>query len=97
MPFVYELKIATGEHPREFVQQLVSKGAIVDSGQAVATLTDGAMEFHVLAPRQGLLVEWLVEHGEEIEPGDALARIVCEGDPALVDDVRPVKLGGESQ
>ncbi len=40
------------------------------------------MEFHVPAPRQGLLAEWFVEHGDEIEPGDALTRIVCEGEQA---------------
>ena len=93
MPFVYELKIAAGEHPREFVQQLVPAGSLVGTGQPVATLTDGAMEFHVPAPRQGLLVEWLVEHGDEIEPGDTIARIVCEGTQENIEDVRPMRLG----
>ncbi len=32
MPFVYELKIAAGEPPREFVQQLVSAGSLVGLG-----------------------------------------------------------------
>lgn len=93
MPFVYELTIAAGEPPREFVQQLVPTGSIVNQGQPVATLTDGAMEYHVPAPRQGLLVEWLAQHGDEIEPGDALARIVCEGVQAEVDAVQLVRLG----
>jgi biotin carboxyl carrier protein len=97
MPFVYELKIAAGEHPAEFVQQLAPKGSMVEAGQPVATLTDGAMDFHVFAPRQGLLAEWLVEHGDEIEPGDVLARIVCEGAQIAIEDVRPVRLGGETQ
>ena len=93
MPFVYELKIAAGERPSEFVQQLVSKGSVIETGQPVATLTNSAMEFHVLAPRKGLLAEWLVEHGDEIEPGDVLARIACEGEPTAVEDVRPIRLG----
>ena len=93
MPFVYELTIAAGEPPREFVQQLASAGSIVSEGQSVATLTDGAMEYHVQAPRQGLLAEWLAKHGDEIEPGDAVARIVCEGAQVDVEAVRPIRLG----
>ena len=97
MPFIYELKIAAGEHPTEFVQQLVSKGSIIERGQPVATLTDGAMEFHVLAPQTGLLAEWLMQHGDEVEPGDVLARVVSEGNQAAVEAVRPLRLGGELQ
>lgn len=93
MPFVYEVRIAAEEAPREFVQQLAAAGTLVGTGQPIATLTDGAMEFHVLAPRQGLLVEWMVQHGDEIEPGDAVARIVCEGESAAVEPVRAVRLG----
>jgi biotin carboxyl carrier protein len=93
MPFVYEVKIAAEEPPREFVQQLVAAGTLVGAGQPIATLTDGAMEFHVAAPRQGLLVEWTAQHGDEIEPGDALARIVCEGDGGEVEPVHPTRLG----
>ncbi len=93
MPFLYELKIAAGEPPREFIQQLVPAGSLVGTGQAVCTLTDGAMEWHVPAPRQGLLVEWLTQHGDEIEPGDTLARIVCEGEAVEVPDAIPTRLG----
>ncbi|GAC1414540.1 MAG: hypothetical protein NVSMB62_00630 [Acidobacteriaceae bacterium] len=93
MPFAYELRIAPGEPAREFVQQLAPAGSLVGTGQAVATLTDGATEFHVSAPRQGLLVEWLAIHGDAIEPGDVLARIVCEGSPVEIEDVRPARLG----
>lgn len=93
MPFAYELRIASGEPAREFVQQLAPAGSLVGTGQPVATLTDGATEFHVPVPRQGLLVEWLVEHGDAIEPGDVLARVVCEGSPLAIEDVRPVRLG----
>ena len=45
------------------------------------------------APRQGLLVEWFVEHGAVIEDGDSLARIVCEGTEVEVPAVAPARLG----
>ena len=93
MPFVYELTIAEGVAPTTFVQQMVPVGTLVGTGQAVATLTDGAMEFHVPAPRQGLVVEWFREHGDEVETGDRLARIVCEGEAVEVADVVPTRLG----
>ena len=97
MPFLYELKLhAPSEAPAPsytFVQQLVPAGSLVGTGQAVATLTDGAMEFHLPAPRQGLLVAWFVEHGAVVERGDVLARIVCEGDAVEVPDAIPTRLG----
>ena len=93
MPFIYELKIAAGEPSYTFVQQLVPAGSLVATGQAVCTLTDGAMEFHVLAPRQGLLVEWFAEHGAVVESGDSLARIVCEGSEVEVLAAVPMRLG----
>jgi len=93
MPFIYELKIAAEEPSYTFVQQLVPAGSLVGTGQAVCTLTDGTMEFHVPAPRQGLLVEWLVEHGAVLENGDSLARIVCEGSEGAVPAVVPERLG----
>jgi biotin carboxyl carrier protein len=93
MPFMYELKVAAEEPSYTFVQQLVPQGSLVGTGQAVCTLTDGAMEFHVLAPRQGLVVEWFVEHGAVIEDGDSLARIVCEGEPVAVPAASPMRLG----
>ena len=93
MPFMYELKIAAGEPERMFVQQLVPAGSLVGTGQAVATLTDGAMEWHVPAPKQGLLVAWFSEHGAEVAGGDVIARIVCEGEQVEVDEAVPVRLG----
>lgn len=93
MPFMYELKIAADEPSYTFVQQLVSVGTLVGTGQAVCTVTDGAMEFHVPCPKQGLLVEWFVEHGAVIENGDVLARIVCEGEEVAVTASVPVRLG----
>jgi acetyl/propionyl-CoA carboxylase alpha subunit len=93
MPFIYELKIAAEEPSYTFVQQLVPAGSLVGTGQAVCTVTDGAMEFHVPAPRQGLLVEWFVEHGAVIENEDSLARIVCEGTEIAVAATVPTRLG----
>jgi biotin carboxyl carrier protein len=93
MPFLYELTVAAEEPSYTFVQQLVPAGSLVGTGQAVCTLTDGAMEFHVPAPRQGLLVEWFVEHGAVVENGDSLARIVCEGESAAVPAAAPIRLG----
>ncbi|WP_433974240.1 biotin/lipoyl-containing protein [Tunturiibacter lichenicola] len=93
MPFMYELKLGAEEPSYTFVQQLVPQGSLVGTGQAVCTLTDGAMEFHVLAPRQGLVVEWFVEHGAVIEDGDSLARIVCEGESVAVPAASPMRLG----
>jgi hypothetical protein len=93
MPFIYELKTAAEEPSYTFVQQLVPAGSLVGTGQAVCTLTDGAMEFHLNVPRQGLLVEWFVEHGAVIEDRDSLARIVCEGNEVAVPAALPVRLG----
>jgi hypothetical protein len=93
MPFMYELRIAADEPSYTFVQRLVPVGSLVGAGEAVCTLTDGAMEFHVQAPRQGLLVEWFAEHGAVIENRDSLARIVCEGNEVEVPAVAPVRLG----
>jgi acetyl/propionyl-CoA carboxylase alpha subunit len=93
MPFLYELRVAAEEPSYTFVQQLVPAGTLVATGQAVCTLTDGAMEFHVAAPKQGLLVEWLVEHGAVVEDMDALARIVCEGTEVAVPGAVPQRLG----
>ena len=93
MPFMYELTIAQGQPPREFVQRLVPEGSLMGTGQAIGTLTDGAMEWHIPAPRQGLLVAWMVQHGDEIEAGDVLCRVVCEGEAVAVEDVEPTRLG----
>jgi len=90
---MYELKIAADEPSYTFVQQLVPVGSLVGTGQAICTVTDGVMDFHVPAPRQGLVVEWFVEHGAVIENMDSLARIVCEGNEVAVPAAVPVRLG----
>ncbi len=53
MPFLYELTLAAGEPEYTVVQHLVPAGTLVGTGQAVAVLSDGKMEFHLQAPRQG--------------------------------------------
>ena len=93
MPFLYELKLAGGEPSYTFVQQLVPVGTLVGTGQAVGMVAVGGMEYQVPAPRQGLLVEWFVEHGAVVGEGDVLARVVCEGEAVAVPDAVPVKLG----
>jgi pyruvate/2-oxoglutarate dehydrogenase complex dihydrolipoamide acyltransferase (E2) component len=93
MPFLYELKVSGDAPAYTFVQQLVSTGTLVGFNQPVATLTDGAMEYHVPAPRQGLFVEWFVEHGAVIERGDPIARLVCDGEQVDVTDAVPMRLG----
>ena len=93
MPFVYELKIAAEEPSYTFVQQLVSIGTMMEAGQAICTLTDGKTEFHLTAPRAGLLVEWLVEHGAVLENLDSVARVVSDGVEVAVPAAVPVRLG----
>jgi pyruvate/2-oxoglutarate dehydrogenase complex dihydrolipoamide acyltransferase (E2) component len=97
MPFLYELKLAPMTDPAEpsytFVQQLVPAGTLVGANQPLATLTDGTMEYHLPAPEQGLLAAWLVQHGDTLENGDTLARIVAEGDPHPVPAATPYRLG----
>ena len=89
MPFLYDLTLAASAPEYTFVQQLVPAGSLVGTGQPVATLTDGTMEYHLPAPRQGLLVEWFRHLGTQVEGGDAVARIVCEGEEVEVPDATP--------
>ena len=93
MPFMYELKLAGEEPSYTFVQQLISVGSVADVDRPVCTLTDGTMEFHVMVPKLGLIVEWFAEHGAVIENGDTMARLVCEGDEVAVPAAVPVRLG----
>jgi hypothetical protein len=93
MPFVYELTLAEETPQPEYtlVQQLVPAGTLVGTGQNVAVLSNGADEFHLRAPLQGLLVEWFLHSGEAVDPDYAVARIVAEGAERPVGSVTPAK------
>jgi hypothetical protein len=95
MPFVYELTLAEEEQQPEFtlLQQLVPAGTLVGTGQAVAVLSDGTMEYHLPAPLQGLLVHWHAESGERLHASKAIARIVAEGAEVPVRAAVPERLG----
>ena len=94
MPFVYELELAE-ESPQpayKLAQQLVPQGTLVGTGQNVALLTDGKSEFHLRAPLQGLIVEWLASSGDALSPDDPVARIVSEGAERTVSASTPVRI-----
>lgn len=93
MPFLYELTLDASEPEYTFLQQLVPEGTLVGTGQAVAVLSDGTMEFHLPAPKQGLLVEWRVASGATIRASETVARVVCEGEEVAVPGARPERLG----
>jgi len=75
------------------LQHLVPPGTLVGTGQSVAVLSDGEMEFHLQAPRQGLLVVWFAESGSRIAASQPIARIVCEGAEVAVPGAVPQRLG----
>ncbi len=93
MPFIYELTLAKNEPEYTVLQHLVPPGTLVGTGQAVAVLSDGAMEFHLPAPMQGLLVEWFAESGTRVDASGPIARIVCEGTEVAVPGAVPQRLG----
>jgi hypothetical protein len=93
MPFLYELALDKDESEYQFLQQLIPAGTLVGTGQALALLSNGVMEFHLPAPKQGLLVAWHVESGDTIRAAEPLARIVCEGAEVAVPGAVPLRLG----
>ena len=93
MPFLYELMLDENEPEYTVVQHLVPPGTLVGTGQAVAVLSDGKMEFHLPAPKQGLLVAWFAEDGAKVNALRPIARIVCEGAEVAVPGAVPVRLG----
>jgi biotin carboxyl carrier protein len=94
MPFVYELTFAEQSPQPDYtlVQQLIPAGTLVGTGQNIAVLSDGSAEFHLRAPLQGLLVEWIVSSGDPVDPDDTLARVVAEGSEQPVSAAIPVKI-----
>ena len=93
MPFLYELMLDENEPEYTVVQHLVPPGTLVGTGQAVAVLSDGTMEFHLPAPKQGLLVVWFVEDGAKVDGSRPIARIVCEGAEVAVPGAVPQRVG----
>jgi hypothetical protein len=96
MPYIYELKLDQAEPEYTLLQQLVPAGTLVGTGQAVAVLSDGtagSMDFHLPAPRQGLLVAWHAESGDTINSSHPIARVVCEGVESPVAGAVPSRLG----
>jgi pyruvate/2-oxoglutarate dehydrogenase complex dihydrolipoamide acyltransferase (E2) component len=93
MPFVYEVMLAEESPQSEYklTQLLVPAGTLVGTSQNIAVLSDGKGEFHLRAPLQGLLVEWLAASGDVLDPDDAVARIVAEGAERPVDAAKPVR------
>ncbi len=93
MPFLYELMLDENEPEYTVVQHLVPPGTLVGTRQAVAVLSDGKIEFHLPAPKQGLLVAWFAEDGAKVNASRPIARIVCEGAEVAVPGVVPTRLG----
>jgi [acyl-carrier-protein] S-malonyltransferase len=50
-------------------------GTLLEPGDAVATLVRGRDEQPVVAPHGGTVVEWLVEDGDPVSPGQPLVRL----------------------
>jgi [acyl-carrier-protein] S-malonyltransferase len=53
----------------------IAEGSAVDAGTALGTVVSRQGEQSVLASYSGVLVEWLVEDGDPVDPGDPLARL----------------------
>ena len=70
-----------------------SSGDAGGDGAGGVVLSDGAMEFHVPAPKQGLLVAWFAEDGAKVDASRPIARIVCEGAEVAVPGAVPHELG----
>ena len=96
MPYIYELTLDEAEPEYTLLQQLVPAGTLVGTGQAVAVLSNASAaptEFHLPAPRQGLLVGWYAESGDRVNSAGPIARIVCEGPESPVAGAIPTRLG----
>jgi len=93
MPFIYDLLLHEDEPDYTLTQHLVPEGTMVETGQAIAVLTDGKMDFHLPAPMQGLLVAWLSQAGDCVNIAETIARVVCEGPEVEVPTSIPQRLG----
>jgi [acyl-carrier-protein] S-malonyltransferase len=61
-------------------------GASLGSGTVVGTLVTSRDEQPVVAPHGGTVIEWLVEDGDPVSPGQPLVRLHPDG---VVDEVSP--------
>ena len=50
-------------------------GDTVETGEVVATVKSLRDELEVRAPHGGIVVEWLVEEGDPVAPGQPLVRL----------------------
>ncbi|MGN6299500.1 MAG: acyltransferase domain-containing protein [Angustibacter sp.] len=57
-------------------------GASVDNGQTVARVATLRDEYEVVAPHGGRVVEWLVEDGDPVSPGQPIVRLHPQEVPA---------------
>ena len=55
------------------------EGTLLEPGTAVGTLVTSRDEQPVVAPHGGIVVEWLVEDGDPVSPGQPLIRLHPEG------------------
>lgn len=55
------------------------EGTMIEPGTAVGTLVTSRDEQPVVAPHGGIVVEWLVEDGDPVSPGQPLIRLHPEG------------------
>lgn len=58
------------------------EGTLLEPGTAVGTLVTSRDEQPVVAPHGGTVVEWLVEDGDPVSPGQPLIRLHPEGVPS---------------
>lgn len=58
------------------------EGTMLEPGTAVGTLVTSREEQPVVAPHGGIVVEWLVEDGDPVSPGQPLIRLHPEGVPS---------------
>jgi [acyl-carrier-protein] S-malonyltransferase len=59
------------------------EGTVLEPGTAVGTLVSLRDESPVVAPHGGTVVEWLVEDGDPVSPGQPLVRLHPEGSEAV--------------
>jgi [acyl-carrier-protein] S-malonyltransferase len=53
----------------------LTEGTAVEAGTELGTIASRQADQQVLASYTGVLVEWLVEDGDPVSPGDPMARL----------------------